>query len=254
MSRDYDSELNDSALGEAYKKNFDYWVSMKVIERFLPYMRSSRCLEIGCYDGTVTQELSRRYEHVLAIDASANALKIAKSKCLNESNVIIKHENLDQLSNLKEDDLCQRFFTNPIDVILMNIVEHLDDSKKSLKTLYENIATGSRIFVQVPNVDSLSRQIASRMEVIDTVDKITEFEKQCGHRENFSFDSLDFLIRSINFRVKVSFGVGLKTLSSGQFDKALQLGVIEQAYIDAIFSLDQIFPSMSGSICLVAEK
>jgi 2-polyprenyl-3-methyl-5-hydroxy-6-metoxy-1,4-benzoquinol methylase len=253
-SREYEKELNEDNLGEKYKKEFDHKVSKKVIESFEEYMKADQCLEVGCYDGSVTTLLINKYNRITALDASQHAIEMTAESLAKETSVQLVNQSIEDF--LSDGQLENRvdIFENRIDVYFMNIIEHLDDPQNLLISLNENLKVGSRIFIQVPNVDSLSRRIASMMGILETTDKISEFEWNCGHRNNFSFDSMDSLIRKSGFVVVTRFGRGLKTLCSAQLDQAQELGIIEESYLEALFELDQIFPSLSGSICFVAEK
>jgi len=254
MSRDYEKEIDESNLGEVYKKAFDNRVSKKTFERFEPFFNSNLCLEVGCYDGSVTNLILSKYKKIIAIDSSSTAIKMTEKNLPKGTAVKLKNQSLEAF--LENPDLgdSMPIFSEPVDVFLMNVIEHLEDASKILSRLCLKLFFGSRIFIQVPNVDSLSRQIAARMGVLETVDIISDFEWNCGHRKNFSFDDLNNLLKRSGFSILNSFGVGLKTLSSAQFDKALRLGLIDEAYIEALFELDHVLPAISGSICFVAEK
>ncbi len=252
--REYEKELSEEVLGEKYKKEFDHKVSKKVMESFEAYMQADHCLEIGCYDGSVTSLLINHYKNVTALDASKDAIIKTTKKIPSETSVLLINQRIEDFLNNPKINNKANIFEDIMDIYFMNIIEHLDNPENVLSTLNKKLQVGSKLFIQVPNVDSLSRRIASMMGILETTDKISEFEWNCGHRNNYSFDSMDNLIRKSGFKIITSFGRGLKTLSSAQLDQAQELGLIEEAYIEALFELDQILPSLAGSICYVAEK
>ena len=71
MSRDYEKEIDESNLGEVYKKAFDNRVSKKTFERFEPFFNSNLCLEVVCYDGSVTNLLLSKFLHKDKIEFAA---------------------------------------------------------------------------------------------------------------------------------------------------------------------------------------
>lgn len=252
--REYENEIDEDILGQKYKKIFDQKVSEKVIQSFEVYMEADRCLEIGCYNGSVTSLLVNRYSNVTAIDASIKSIKETARLLANKSSVQLINQTIEQFLEKPKTKSDTNPFSKVIDIFLMNIIEHLENPQAVLSSLNRKTKIGSKIFIQVPNVDSLSRRIASMMGVLNTTDKISEFEWNCGHRHNFSFDSMEHLIRETGFEIITCFGRGLKTLSSAQLDKAEELGIIDKSYIEALFKLDQFFPTITGSICFVAVK
>ena len=253
MNRNYDCEIDENILKQNYKKSFDYITSDFVISKFAKHMNRSVCLEVGCYDGYVSRKLSNYYEKVIAIDASQVSITNCESTIVDmPSNVEFVHaEFVDFVKNKRID----AHLENPegCDVVMMNILEHFDDPRLALNMVKKLMKRNNLLFIQVPNVSSLSRRIATKMGIYETIEDISEFEMRCGHRHNFSFATLTNLLTESGFEIIDMFGAGLKTLSSAQFESALDQGIISQDYVNAIFELGLEYPDISGSVCLMAE-
>ena len=117
-------------------------------------MEADQCLEIGCYDGSVTSLLVNRYSNVTAIDASIKSIKETARLLANKSSVQLINQTIEQFLEKPKTKSDTNPFSNVVDIFLMNIIEHLENPQSVLSSLNRKIKIGSKIFIQVPNVDS----------------------------------------------------------------------------------------------------
>lgn len=83
---------------------------------FKPHFKKGLCLELGCSDGIMTNDLVKDFKKVVAVDGSAELCEITKNK--------VKVENLKVICALFEEyETDEKFDT----IIMAHILEHVKD-------------------------------------------------------------------------------------------------------------------------------
>jgi len=134
---------------------------------------------------------------------------------------------------LEEAEVVQRFDN----VFLVHTLEHIDDPVAVLARIRNWLSAGGRLFVAVPNANALSRQIAVKMGLIEYNSAVTAGESEHGHRRTYSLDVLLSQLRHAGLPRGRLWGVLVKPLANFQFDRALEQGIIDEAYLDACHEL-----------------
>jgi 2-polyprenyl-3-methyl-5-hydroxy-6-metoxy-1,4-benzoquinol methylase len=243
-TRDYNLEAtnNESRL---YNYGFDLQIRKSLIKRFDKHVSidsSKTCLEIGSFDGSMTELLLQTHDFMNVIEPSSEMAKILKEKF--SGSVQVTESTIESVS------LSQSFDY----IYLIHTLEHLDNPVGALEKIGTLLAPGGVMLVAVPNARALSRQIAVQMGLIGYHTAVTEGEKLQGHCRTYTLDTLVSDIQEAGLRVVHSGGVLLKTLANFQFDGALESGIISQEYVDAIDRLSEIYPDFSSSIYAVVGK
>ena len=243
-ARNYDLESSDNE-GRMYKYEFDLQIRKSLINRFnkLVGLKSEKtCLEVGSFDGSMTELLLRHHDFVTVVEPSHTLSNLLLDKFGGHIHVI--ESTIENVGLEKKFDY----------IYLIHTLEHLDKPVDSLKHIGGLLNDGGHLFVAVPNARALSRQIATEMGIVGFHSAVTDGEGLQGHRRTYTLDTLKFDLKSAGLSVLYTGGVLLKTLANYQFDASLLSGVISQDYIDALDRLSEVYPDFSSSIFAIVQK
>ncbi len=239
--RNHDQEFQDNA-GRKYAYGFDEVVRRYMMRSLLPFFRDGPTLEVGCFDGASTASLAEVFADLTVVEASAEL--IARAKANVAERVRFVHGLVEEAA------LTPRYQS----IFLVHTLEHIDPPGPALTALRAALAPGGRFFCVVPNAQAASRQIAVQMGLISHHEAVTDAERAHGHRCTYSMDTLERDLRDAGFSVLSRGGVMFKPLANFQFDRALELGVIDEAYLDGCYSLGMKYPDLCASIYAVCER
>lgn len=241
--RDYNAETQDTA-DHKYAYNFDFDVMHQfMIRSFKPFFLPGNCLEMGSFKGDFTEHLLLFFDDLSCIEASDQAIAIAKEKF---------GKKLKYYHALFEEVTLPRQYKN---IVLTHVLEHLDDPVGVLRRVNnEWLADDGRFFLVCPNANAPSRQIAVKMGLISHNAAVTPAEEKHGHRITYSLDTLERDARAAGLNVVHRSGIFFKALANFQWDKLLQTDIISKEYLEGCFLLGQLYPDLCSSIFLMCEK
>jgi 2-polyprenyl-3-methyl-5-hydroxy-6-metoxy-1,4-benzoquinol methylase len=240
-ARDYDAEAGQFG-DRKYNYDFDARVRSYMMRAFEPFLPAGRALEMGCYLGDSTEWLTRRYADLTVIEAAPSLVEAARQRFGAKIRFVC--------STFEATELSETFDA----IFLINTLEHLDDPVGVLRRIRGWLAPRGRLFLLVPNAQAPSRQIAVKMGLITHNAAVTEAEWKNGHRNTFSFDTLERVVRDGGLRATQRGGLIFKALANYQFDAALAAGVISDAYVEGCYQLGMQYPELCASIYLVCER
>ena len=243
MLRDYNAENIDNESKYAY--SFDYDVMHNyMIKSFQSYFKPGSVLELGCFQGAFTARLTELFTDITCIEASANAVNIAKQNAKLKNVIFIESEF--------ENATLNRKYNN---VLLVHVLEHIDDRIALLKTIRnEWLADEGVLIVACPNAFAPSRQIAVHMGLIKYPEDVTEPERAHGHRVTYTLDTLGNDLLTSGLIIKYSSGVFFKALANFQWDRLMQTDIISNEYLDGCYELGKQYPNLCSSIYFVCGK
>jgi len=243
MTRDYDREAQDAA-DHKYAYDFDFDVMHRYMMRaFSPFFISGNALELGSFQGAFTRRLTDRFSDVTCVEASGEAIAVAREKIGDAATFV---------HALFEDVSLPTRYDN---IILTHVLEHLDDPVGVLRRVNDEwLSDAGRLFLVCPNANAPSRQIAVKMGLITHNSAITPAEAEHGHRITYSLDTLEREARLGGLNVVHRSGVFFKTLANFQWDRLLQTDIISDEYLDGCYLLGQQYPDLCASIFLMCEK
>lgn len=243
MSRDYNAEGRD-VTEHRYAYGFDFDVMHHyMVQSFKPFFRHGSLLELGSYRGDFTSRLILYFDDVTCVEASGEALAIARERLADKVLFI---------DGRFETVMLPRRYEN---IILTHVLEHLDDPVAVLRRINEEwLAEGGRLFLVCPNANAPSRQIAVKMGLIEHNAAVTPAEAEHGHRITYSLDTLERDATRAGLRVIHRSGIFFKALANFQWDRLLQTDIISQQYLDGCYMLGQQYPDLCSSIFLLCES
>ncbi len=242
-NRNYNKELKDTA-EHKYAYNFDFDVMHPFMVRsFEPFFNKGNCLELGSFKGDFTKLLLPCFSDITCVEASDDAIAIAK----NEFGDKVKFIN----ALFEEVTLPQKYDN----IILTHVLEHLDNPVAVMKRINEEwLSDNGRFFLVCPNANAPSRQIAVKMGLISHNSAITTAEAEHGHRITYTLDTLERDATAAGLKVIHRSGIFFKALANFQWDRLLNTDIISEEYLEGCYQLGQQYPNLCSSIFLMCEK
>lgn len=242
-NRNYDAEIKNTG-DHQYAYGFDFDVMHPYMMRsFEPFFRSGSVLELGSFKGDFTRRLRQRFDEVTCVEASAEALAVARGRF--SDGVRFVHSRFETVTLPARYD----------NIVLTHVLEHLDDPVALLRRINDEwLADGGRLFLVCPNANAPSRQIAVKMGLISHNAAVTPAEATHGHRCTYSLDTLERDARAGGLRVVSRSGIFFKALANFQWDRLLHTDIISDAYLEGCYMLGQQYPDLCSSIFLLCES
>lgn len=243
LNRDYNKELKDTA-DHKYAYNFDFDVMHRfMIKSFEPFYVKGNCLELGSFKGDFTKRLTHQFDDITCVEASDEAIKIAKQEL---------GDKIKFINALFEEAQLPARYDN---IILTHVLEHLDNPVSVLKRINDEwLSDNGRFFLVCPNANAPSRQIAVKMGLISHNNAITPAEVEHGHRITYTLDTLERDAKAAGLHVVYRSGIFFKALANFQWDRLLNTDIISPEYLEGCYQLGQIYPDLCSSIFLMCEK
>ncbi len=244
QKRNYNLELRDTS-DHKYAYNFDFDVMHPfMIQSFLPFFQKGKALELGSFKGDFTHRLFPYFNDITCVEASKDAITVAKKKLLGKKVIFI--------NSLFEDTLLPLKYEN---IFLTHVLEHVDDPVSLLEKINNKWLTNSgRLFLVCPNANAPSRQIAVKMGLVSHNSAITLAEEKHGHKITYTLDTLERDAKMAGLKVVHRTGVFFKPFANFQWDMLLKTNIISSEYLNGCYELGQQYPDLCASIFLLCEK
>ena len=242
-NRDYNQELKDTS-DHKYVYNFDLDVIHPfMIKSFTPFFRVGNLMELGSFKGDFTRKLLPFFNDITCVEASNEAIDIAKKEF---------GEKVKFINSTFETVTLPRKYEN---IVLTHVLEHLDDPILVMKRINDEwLSDTGRFFLVCPNANAPSRQIAVKMGLISHNSAVTTAEAEHGHKITYTFDTLEREAKAAGLNVIHRSGIFFKALANFQWDKLLNTDIISPEYLEGCYQLGQQYPDLCSSIFLMCEK
>ncbi len=243
MSKDQEKELLDS-YAETYRRSSRQddimrELVVRTIEPFLP--ADGVGLELGCSDGYMTELLSARLKELEVIEGSEKFIEEARLRKL--SNVRFCHELFDDYQSDRSFDV----------VLASYMMTHVAETAAVYRMIRSALKPNGYLFVVVPNVRALSRQLALHMGFIQDLKALSENDRNHGHQRAYDRISLDREIESNGFSIVSRGGVMLKQLADFQMDALYDMNVLDETHVNGLFKLGQEYPDLCSAIYSICQ-
>ena len=242
-NRDYNNELKDTS-DHKYAYNFDFDVMHPfMIKSFDPFFKDGSLLELGSFKGDFTRKLVPYFNDITCVEASDEAIAIAKSEL--GMKITFFYSLFETVTLPKKYD----------NIVLTHVLEHIDNPVALLRRINDEwLSDTGRFFLVCPNANAPSRQIAVKMGLIAHNSAVTASEKEHGHNVTYTLDTLERDAKAAGLTVVHRSGIFFKALANFQWDKLLQTDIISKEYLDGCYELGQQYPDLCSSIFLMCEK
>lgn len=139
---------------------------------------------------------------------------------------------------------------NKFDVILANhVIEHVDNPINILKHIKSFLKKEGKIFITVPNANSIHRLIGVEMNLLKSKYELNESDKRAGHKRVYDNQKLEEDIKKASLKIVDSGGYNLKMVSLKQMKDW------PQELLDAIFTVSLSMPKdICANLWAICEK
>lgn len=240
QERNLDSEFADNP-DRKYAYAFDDLMKHFMMRRFKDYRPKGRALELGCYKGVFTELLLEEFDDVTAVEGAESLARDLSQRFAGRARIL---QGL-----FEEVELEEKFDA----IFFMHALEHCDDPLVVLRRIRQWLTPEGQLFLACPNANAPSRQIAVNMGLISHNAAVTPAEADHGHRCTYSLDTLRRDAVEAGLTVTSSGGIFFKPLANFQIDKAMELGVIDQDFLEGCYQLGESYPDLCASVYLVCR-
>lgn len=226
-----------------YAHDFDYRMHDYMI-RTWDITGEGCALEMGCYKGAFTKKLLELFAEVTVVEVSGEHIHEASR------NAPGAHFHQKRFEDYAPEGWPHAFDS----IFLIHALEHVNEPDVVLSRAASWLDHGGRLYVAVPNAFAASRQIAVEMGLIPYPWSVTEDELEMGHNRTYDLTYLRRTITDAGLNIVDSGGIFFKPLSNGQMDKALEAGIIDEAYLEGCYQLGKRLPELCSSIYAVCAR
>jgi 2-polyprenyl-3-methyl-5-hydroxy-6-metoxy-1,4-benzoquinol methylase len=216
-----------------YRTNIEYR-----IKAFQSYFRSGNALELGTGGGHCSAQLAPYFTSVDSVEGSPQLADRLRQRGL--------PANLTVHVDYFETFVPPRRYDN---IFLIQVLEHLEDPVMVLSKYRNALTPEGRIFVTVPNAQSLHRLAAVEMGLLKTAETLNEVDLSAGHRRVYSPASLASDIHAAGLKLAHRGGLFVKPLSNSQIANQWTEPMIRAFHDIALY-----LPDHSAEIVAIAER
>jgi trans-aconitate methyltransferase len=191
-------------------------------------------LELGPAEGEMTQFLLNDFDRLTVVEGSADLLA-----------QIPPRPNLVKVNALFEEFHPEERFDS---IILEHVLEHVDDPVGLLVRVREWLAPGGRLFLGVPNGNSIHRLVAVKMGLLEQPCQLNARDHSLGHRRVYTPATFRADIEQSGLTVEEIGGVYFKPLSNAQIQDHWN-----EAMIQGFYELGKDFPEFAAEIYAVCR-
>jgi len=182
----------------------------------------------------MTQFLVNDFEQLTIVEAAANLLA-----------QIPERRNLIKVNALFDDFQPGHPFDS---IILEHILEHVDNPVGLLNRVKNWLAPEGRLFLGVPNGNSIHRLVAVKMGLLDDPCQLNSRDHALGHRRVYTPDTFRADIETSGLKVLEMGGVYFKPLSNAQIQEHWT-----EEMIQGFYELGKDFPRYAAEIYAVCK-
>ncbi len=211
-------------------------ISMRYAE-LAQFFRGKTCLELGSADGEGTGELLSHFSEVVAVDGAANLVAALRAS--------IADPRLQVHHSLFEDLHLGRTFDT---VLLGHILEHVDHPQVAIDAAVRHLAPGGVLIADVPNADSVHRQMGVKLGLLQQVTDLNEADLRIGHQRVYRPSTFRAEFERRDLVILREGGYFLKFLSNAQLEK-----ILDDKQLIALFELGCDHPAIAADIYVISE-
>lgn len=218
--------------------SFNDWLIKRRYHKLQQFFQGDTCLEMGIAEGTGIEDLLAHFDKVTVVDGSKAAIdKIKKQFTSPKLHVIQSYfEDMD-------------FGNERFDTIMMaHILEHVDDPIKVLKHAKTFLKPNGVFIIDVPNGNSLHRQVGVKMGLLKEKTELNEADLSIGHQRVYTPETFKQDVQKSGLKIVKFGGMFIKILSNSQTE-----AVINEQQLEALFLVGEDNPNIAAEIFIIAK-
>ncbi len=219
--------------------DFNGWMADKRYAHYKQYYTGKTSLELGPAEGQGTAYLLDHFDKVVSVDGSQSFIDR-----LNE--MYGKNPKFKAVCSYFEDlELDETFDT----IVLGHILEHVDNPGEVLKIAGKFLSDKGVIIADVPNGDSLHRQLGVKMGLIARNTELNDSDKSVGHKRVYTPDTFRAEVEQAGFKIIKFGGVLIKIVSNTQMQEQFS-----EEQLNAMVAVGVDNPEIAADIFIVASQ
>ncbi len=235
MSNFSESKLNEVAsqsLYTTFTNSNTILYSFKIFSRFL---KPGRILELGPAEGLMTEHLLMYDDKLTVIEGSSVFAEQLKEKfpALNVIHALFEETEIETKFDF---------------IILGHVLEHVADPVVLLQLIKKWLAPGGKVLCAVPNAQSLHRQAAVEMGLLESVFSQSEKDIHHGHMRIYSPETFKSDFTRAGYNIDHFGGYWIKPISDKQIEESWT-----QEMLSAFLRLGESYPDIAAEIYIVAS-
>ena len=238
MSFDIDGErdhLDRIAADSWYAKGANAAMVLHCAEIWRRSWRGNSCLELGSAEGLMTTTLAEVFSDLTIVDGS-------EAFC---ADLRRRFPTATVVCSLFEEFCPDRRY----DVIVMgHVLEHVVDPRGLLSVARDWLADRALIYAAVPNANSIHRQAAVLMGLLQEEHALNDTDRHQGHRRVYDPETFRTEFRAAGYHIEMFGGFWLKPLSNSQIEAHWSAEML-----DAFMRLGERYPDIAAEISVVAS-
>lgn len=235
MSNFSESKLNEVAsqsLYTTFTNSNTILYSYKIFSRFL---KQGKLLELGPAEGLMTEYLLKYDDALTVIEGSSVFAEQLKEKF---PSLRIKQSLFEETEMEEQFDF----------IVLGHVLEHVADPVLLLQIIKKWLAPGGKVLCAVPNAQSLHRQAAVEMGLLQSIFSQSEKDIHHGHMRIYAPDTFKADFINAGYTIDHFGGYWLKPISDKQIEESWT-----QEMLSAFLKLGESYPEIAAEIYIVAS-
>lgn len=226
----------------AYKKEFEYEFDNNIMLKYYPKRIIEKLvhgsfLELGLGHGYTIQEFLKYVDGYTILEGSNAVIENFKS---NENELCNK---VNVIETYFENFETEKRYNN---IVMGFILEHVKDPDLILKKYKKLLTKKGKIFIAVPNAESLHRQIGFHAGYMDDIKSLSDSDLLLGHRRYYDKQELLNLATKHQLKVLSIEGIFFKPLTTSQ----LQSLELSSEIINGMLEMGKKYPELSNAILM----
>ncbi len=209
-------------------------------DQLIPAEGGTSALELGCGNGSWSRVLCQRYAELDIVDGSEDLLAFVKEECAGGQAVIRTHAQL-------VEEFLEQVTRGWQDIYMTFLLEHLVDPITCLRAACRLLEENGRMFLAVPNADSVHRILAVRAGIIQHQTNLSDSDKLVDHRRIYTRALLHEHIETAGLRITAEKAIGLKPLTLNQ------LSPLPENVVDALCLSGDLAPANAAYLAVICE-
>ena len=226
----------------AYKKEFEYDFDNDIMLKYYPKriiekLVDGSFLELGLGHGYTISEFLNKVDSYTILEGSNAIIENFKNRELNLYN------KLNIIETYFENYETEQKFDN---IVMGFILEHVKNPDLILEKYKKFLTPKGKIFIAVPNAESLHRQIGFYGGYTNDLKKLSDADLLLGHRRYYDKNELEKLAKRHNLKILSIEGIFLKPLMTSQ----LQSLKLSKEIINGMLEMGKKYPELSNAILM----
>lgn len=194
-------------------------------------------LELGIGHSKTVELLSAKFDNVTVLDGERKLVDKYKEK----------YPHVNFIETYFENFQSDKIYKN---IGMGFILEHVQNPELIIRKYSNLLDVNGRVFISVPNANSLHRVLANKSGILNDVKALSETDIKLGHLRFLTYLEWVDMFEKCNMEIEASHGLFLKPFTTQQIEM-LNLG---HALYDSLGSVAHCFPEISNSCFFVVKK